>query len=148
MDIGTSRIERIIFISLSVRWEFMITAWRFVYAKVTLISFNYPVFLTIFNKNRGQLSFSYSEKVKLFVVWKRWLIEQTLWQMHTTTYNNITSESIVAVSQIYNHQLIYRQSANVRMGLIFAEFATSLKSPKIDTTKINPTIRLHWESLK
>ena len=29
----------------------------------------------------------------------------------------------------------YRISGNFRVGLIFAEFATSLKSPKIDTAK-------------
>ena len=33
--------------------------------------------------------------------------------------------------------------ANFCVGLIFTEFATSLKSPKMDTAKINLTIRLH-----
>ena len=34
--------------------------------------------------------------------------------------------------------LSYRISGNFRVGLIFAEFATSLKSPKIDTAKNKP----------
>ena len=33
---------------------------------------------------------------------------------------------------------MYRISGIFRMGVIFAEFATSLKSPKIDTAKNNP----------
>ena len=37
----------------------------------------------------------------------------------------------------------YHISGIFRVGLIFAEFATSLKSPKLDTAKINTTIRLH-----
>ena len=36
------------------------------------------------------------------------------------------------------HKHIYRISGIFRMGLIFTEFATSLKSPKIDTAKNKP----------
>ena len=44
-------------------------------------------------------------------------------------------------SQLYYevcHQNIYPISGSFRVGLIFAEFATSLKSPKIDTAKNKP----------
>ena len=45
------------------------------------------------------------------------------------------------------YTLLYRVSGIFRVGLIFAEFATSLKSPKIDTAKNKPyytsTLRVH-----
>ena len=37
-----------------------------------------------------------------------------------------------------SYTFAYRISGNFRVGLIFAEFATSLKSPKIDTAKNKP----------
>ena len=36
------------------------------------------------------------------------------------------------------HKIKYRISGIIRVGLIFAEFATSLKSPKIGTAKNKP----------
>ena len=50
------------------------------------------------------------------------------YELHSFTYGK----------QWYFLHCIYRISGIFRVGLIFAEFATSLKSPKIDTAKNKP----------
>ena len=51
----------------------------------------------------------------------------------TPVSNEDLASTLVATSHVY-----YRISGIFRVGLIFAEFATSLKSPKIDTAKNKP----------
>ena len=69
--------------------------------------------------------------------------------------DNLQSIMIYTAGWITNTQriILYKHVASwdsiriFRVGLIFAEFATCLKSPKIDTAKNKPTMRLHCENM-